>query len=88
MELTADDGERDARPYPWAAAQRESLGSDGCWVGSPPAEEEPQVADDLKWTTQPEDNKAESGRHVLHATSSTWCSPPAGSNELTVAVKE
>jgi hypothetical protein len=28
------------------------------------------------------------GRYVLHATSSTWCTPPVVSNELIVVVKE
>jgi hypothetical protein len=89
---------------PWAATARKSLGPEGCWVAPSPAEEEPQVADNLKWTTQPQ-GKAEfnldilsdhtrrvrfsaPGRYVLHATSSTWCSPPVDSNELTVVVTE
>ena len=89
---------------PWVATERQSLGPDGCWVAPSPAEEEPEVADNLRWTTQPE-GKAEfnlgilddhtrrvrfavPGRYQLRATSSTWCSPPAGSNELTVVVKE
>ena len=72
--------------------------SDGCWVAPPPAAEEPQVADDLTWTAQPE-GKAEfnlgiladharrvrfsaPGRYVLRASSSTWCSPRVVSNEL------
>jgi hypothetical protein len=89
---------------PWMATERSRLGPDGCWVAPAPAEDEPQVADNLKWSTQPE-GKAEfnlgiltdhsrrvrflaPGRYVLHATSSTWCSPPVGSNELTVVVTE
>jgi hypothetical protein len=89
---------------PWTVTERRALGPDGCWVAPSPAEEEPQVADNLKWTAQPE-GKADfnldiltdhtrrvrfsaPGRYVLHATSSTWCSPPVGSNDLTVVVKE
>jgi hypothetical protein len=89
---------------PWAATERKSLGPDGCWVAPSPAEEEPEVADNLRWIAEPE-GKAQfnldlladhtrrvrfsvPGRYVLHATSSTWCSPPVGSNRLIVEVTE
>jgi hypothetical protein len=89
---------------PWTATERRSLGPDGCWVAPSPAEEEPQVADNLRWIAEPE-GKAQfnldiladhtrrvrflvPGRYLLRATSHTWCSPPVGSNELTVVVKE
>lgn len=89
---------------PWMPVERRSLGSDGCWVASPPPADEAEVADNLRWVAAPE-GKAEfnldmlpdhtrrvrfsaPGRYVLQASSSTWCSPPAGSAELTVVVEE
>jgi YcxB-like protein len=89
---------------PWIAVERQSLGTDGCWVARPPPEEEAQVADNLRWTSDPagsgEFNPGlfpdharrvrfpAAGRFVLRAASPTWCSPPAASNEITVVVTE
>jgi len=89
---------------PWIAVERKSLGVDGCWVAPPPPEEEPQVADNLKWNSEPTSNAefnpgllpdharrvrfGAPGRYVLHALSPTWCAAPAWSNEVTVVVAE
>lgn len=89
---------------PWIAVERASLGPDGCWVAPPPPDEEPQVADNLNWTAEPAGKAefnlgilndhtrrvrfSAPGRYRLHAKSSTWCSPPVDSNELTVVVSE
>lgn len=89
---------------PWVEVDRTSLGPDRCWVAPPPAEEEPEVADSLTWSTKPEGKGefnlgiledhtrrvrfSEPGRYVLSATSATWCGPRVGSNELTVVVTE
>ena len=89
---------------PWIAVERKRLGADGCWVAPPPPEEEPQVADNLKWNSEPTSNAEFNpgllpdhsrqvrfkapGPYVLHALSPTWCSSPARSNEITVVVVE
>ena len=89
---------------PWIAVERKSLGPDGCWVAPPPPADEAQVADELTWTTQPEGKAefnlgiladhvrrvrfSAPGRYVLKASSATWCSPRAVSNELVVVVQE
>ena len=89
---------------PWIAVERESLGTDGCWVAPPPPEEEAQVADNLSWSSEPAGSAEFNpgllpdharrvrfqapGRFVLRAASPTWCRPPAASNEITVVVTE
>jgi len=89
---------------PWVEVQRKSLGAEGCWVAPPPPAEEAEVADNIHWTAQPEGKAefnleirsdhtrrvrfSAPGRYVLRANSSTWCSPRAMSNDLTVVVME
>jgi hypothetical protein len=91
------------RTGPWTEVDRKSLGKDGCWVGAPPPDEEPEVATDLTWSTDPLkagefDNGLRQdhiravrfsapGRYVLKATSATWCSPKVDSNTLVVVVR-
>jgi hypothetical protein len=88
---------------PWVAVERRSLGPEGCWVAPPPPGEEPEVADNLKWTAQPASQGefnvgilsdhtrrvrfSAPGRYSLKGSSSTWCSPNVESNELTVSVR-
>ena len=89
---------------PWVEVGRESLGPEGCWVAAAPSLVEDEVADNVTWSTEPKgvaefnlrllpDHSrrvrfSRSGRVVLRATSATYCSLPASSNELTVIVKE
>ena len=88
---------------PWAPVDRKSLGPDGCWTAPSPAEEEPEVADNVRWVAQPASGEfnpgnlddhsrrvrfSAPGRYSLRATSSTWCSPKVDSNELTILVRE
>ena len=89
---------------PWVEVGRESLGPEGCWVARAPSAVEDEVADNVTWSTEPKgvaefnlgllpDHSRRvrfrrAGRVVLRATSATYCSLPASSNELTVIVKE
>jgi hypothetical protein len=91
------------RTGPWTEVDRTSLGKDGCWVAPHPPADEPEVANNVTWTTDPlkagefddglrEDHVrrvrfAAPGRYVLKATSSTWCSSPVDSNTLVVVVR-
>jgi hypothetical protein len=91
------------RTGPWTEVNRKSLGQDGCWVAPPPPADEPEVADNVTWSTDPlkagefdgglrEDHFrrvrfAAPGRYVLKAASSTWCSSKADSNTLVVVVR-
>jgi hypothetical protein len=91
------------RTGPWTEVDRKSLGQDGCWVARPPPADEPEVADNVTWSTDPlkagefdgglrEDHVrrvrfAAPGRYVLKAASSTWCSSQADSNTLVVVVR-
>lgn len=89
---------------PWEEVARESLAPEGCWVARAPSEIEEEVADNVTWSTEPKgvaefnlellpDHSRRvrfrrPGRIVLRATSATYCSMPASSNELTVMVTE
>jgi hypothetical protein len=91
------------RTGPWTEVDRKSLGKDGCWVGSLPPAEEPEVAADVTWRAEPleagrfDDGLREDhvrrvrfsapGRYVLKATSATWCSPKVDSSTLVVVVR-
>jgi hypothetical protein len=89
---------------PWVQIPRRSVPADGCWVAPPPPAEEPEVADNLHWVVEPDGQAvfdlglrddhtrvvrfSRPGRYVLHAVGSMWCSPPTGSNAITVVVRE
>ena len=91
------------RTGPWTEVDRQSLGPNGCWVGSAPPAEEPEVATELIWRADPpiagqfdDGLRADKvrrvrfsapGRYVLQATSATWCSPKADSNTLVIVVR-
>ena len=91
------------RTGPWTEVDRKSLGPDGCWVGSAPPAEEPEVAADVSWRSDPlkagefdeglrpdhlrRVRFSAPGRYVLQATSSTWCSSKRDSNTLVVVVR-
>ena len=91
------------RTGPWTEVDRKSLGKDGCWTGSPPPAEEPEVATELTWRTDPfkagefdnglrEDHIravrfSAPGRYVLKATSGARCSAIVDSNTLVVVVR-
>jgi hypothetical protein len=91
------------RTGPWTEVDRKSLGQNACWVAPSPPPDEPEVADNVTWSTDPlktgefdgglrEDHVrrvrfAAPGRYVLKAASSTWCSAKADSNTLVVVVR-
>ena len=75
----------------WKKVERSSLGSDQCWLGSPPPVLEREVADNLRWEALPaggarfnvvyrEDRTRElvflkAGTFTLESSSAIWCSP-------------
>jgi len=91
------------RTGPWTEVDRKSLGQDGCWVAPPPPAEEPEVANNVTWSTDPLEARefddglrqdhvrrvrfSAPGRYVLKATSATYCSAKADSNTLVVVVR-
>jgi len=91
------------RTGPWTEVDRKSLGKDGCWVAPPPPADEPEVATNVTWSTDPlnagefdhglrEDHVRRvrfvaPGRYQLKATSATYCSAKADSNTLVVIVR-
>jgi hypothetical protein len=87
---------------PWTETDRTSLGPNGCWVGGTPPTQEPEVADNLHWRTDPTGGElnlginpdhvrqvrfSAPGRYVMRATSTTWCSANAESNALVIVVR-
>ena len=87
---------------PWIAAERASLPPDACWLVSPPADTEPEVAGNLRWLVEPPDSAtfnvqlrldqtrevrfSRPGVYQLSAQSSAWCTQPYDGNNLTVSV--
>ena len=90
------------RTGPWTEVDRKSLGPNGCWTAPAPPPDEPEVATDVTWRSDPpnkgfDDGLREDhvrrvrfstpGRYVLKATSSTYCFSTADSNTLVVVVR-
>ncbi|RLE19942.1 MAG: hypothetical protein DRJ50_11520, partial [Actinobacteria bacterium] len=90
------------RSGPWVAVERKTLDDDACWVAHPPAEIEPEVADNVRWIADPAGGAVvdsgrsvdrtrsarfeEAGVYTLTALSSSWCFDPYGSDPLTIEV--
>jgi hypothetical protein len=87
---------------PWVAVARASLPPDACWLVSPPAELEVEVAGNLRWLVEPpgaasfnvelrldftrEVRFSRPGSYQLSADSQAWCRQPFSDNTLTVEV--
>ncbi|HEX4998876.1 MAG TPA: hypothetical protein VFY29_11660 [Terriglobia bacterium] len=75
----------------WKQVEREKLTADQCWMVQPPSATEDEVADNLRWESNPpasaqfntgfrEDHTRQvvfqrPGTYVLNSTSTVWCRP-------------
>jgi hypothetical protein len=88
---------------PWIKVKRDSLAPDSCWLTSPPADLDAEVAGNLRWVVDPPEGAtfntdlrldqtrevrfSEPGRYRLSAHSSVWCTEPYAGNTLSVEVE-
>ena len=88
---------------PWIKVKRDSLAPDSCWLTSPPADREAEVAGNLRWIVDPpggatfnidlrldqtrEVRFSVPGRYRLSAHSSVWCTESYAGNTLSVEVE-
>ena len=86
----------------WKQVERSSLGAGQCWLGRPPPDREPEVADNLHWRVSPEGAArfnveyrndrtrqvvfAEPGTFTLRATSVVYCGDDVGAGPLVIKV--
>jgi len=86
----------------WKQVERASLSDGQCWLGRPPPEREPEVADNLHWRASPdgparfnvvyrEDRTREvifsaAGSFVLQASSTVYCGEKVDAKPISVKV--
>jgi hypothetical protein len=87
----------------WKQVDKSSLPERQCWVGRPPPDHEPEVADNLDWKSSPgeparfntiyrQDRSREvvfskAGSYVLNATSVVYCGDPVRAKPITITVR-
>ena len=87
----------------WTEVERTSLPEGQCWLGRPPPQREPEVADNLDWKSSPNDPArfnvvyrqdrtrevvfSKPGKYVLNATSAVYCGSPVRAKPITISVR-
>lgn len=87
----------------WRQVERASLRDGQCWLGRPPPEREPEVADNLHWQASPEGAAhfnvvyrqdrtrevtfSQAGTFLLHSTSVVYCGDKVDARPITIVVK-
>jgi hypothetical protein len=88
----------------WKRVERASLRDGQCWLGRPPPEREPEVADNLHWQVSPEGSArfnvvyredrtrevtfSQAGTFALQATSVVYCGDDVAARPITIKVVE
>jgi hypothetical protein len=86
----------------WRQVERASLRDGQCWLGRPPPEREPEVADNLRWLASPDGSARfnvvyrtdrtrevvfeKPGSYVLQATSVVYCGDDVTARPMTISV--
>ena len=86
----------------WKQVERASLRDGQCWLGRPPPEREPEVADNLRWQASPdgparfnvvyrqdrtrEVTFSEPGTFILRASSTVYCGDDVDARPITIKV--
>lgn len=87
----------------WKQVERTSLRDGQCWVGRPPPDREPEVADNLEWQASPKESArfntvyrqdrtrevvfAKAGTYVLSGLSVVYCGDSVRAKPITITVR-